>query len=397
MRELLNLLNYFTEAKKPGDDLGQLKNQIIGQVKKTDDQDLLEKIYTTLNKSGLADRIGLVLSRDTDTKAHVQELTNMIIDVPGTYDEKAEFVKGYPNGYVDIKRMLSGDYVTFDELLKGQAGAPMAFVKRVFDNLRSVTFGSAKGPGEFALAVLSPKIKITGRGDLNIDGKVIEVKASKGGGGGRIGTAGLLATDDIPRIINRYIPDELPASLNLKQLKLLMDAAGLTQAQQTKLCKELFTYIFRGKTDVSSLVRDLVSGKDPTSGFIKNSYEIYRQETDFDGMMLINFGTGALKYYTDPEIMARDIYGSTIYLISSNAGYQTRLILPPLTLRPAGGTAPDAPADAQPRGTRTTQPPVDLDQVVTKPRLTGPGAQAARKRQAPKMTTDVLGREKRRR
>lgn len=41
--------------------------------------------------------------------------------------------------------------------------------------------------------------------------------------------------------------------------------------------------------------------------------------------------------------------------------------------------------------------PVDLDAVTTRPRLTGPGARAARTRSAPKTTADVLGREKRRR
>lgn len=393
MRELLNLVDQIAEAREKGEDLGQIKTQIISQVKQSQDRDLLEKIYTTLNRTGLADRIGLVLTRDTDTKSHVRELTDLIVNVPGTFEEKSAFVEGYPDGYVDIKKMLSGDYVTFDELIKGAPGAPVEFVRRVFDSLKQVTFGTAKGPGEFALAVLSPHIKITGAGDLNIDGKVIEVKASKGKGGGRIGTAGLLATDNIPEIIGRYIPGELPASLNLKQLKPLMDSSGLDQKQQTKLCKELFTYIFRGRADVSQLVKDLVSGQDPTKEFIKASYQVYQEGTKFDGMMLINFESGALKYFTDPEKLANEIYASVIYLISSNAGYQTRLILPPLALRPARA----ADDDAAPAGGKKSPPPVDLDQVVTSPRLTGPGAQAARSRRAPRMTADVLGREKRRR
>jgi hypothetical protein len=142
-----------------------LKTQIIGQVKKTNDADLLQKIYTVLNKTGLVDRIGLVLDRDTDTKGYVKQLVDMIIEVPGTYEEKAAFVKQYPTGYIDIEKMLNGKYIKFTELIKGEPGAPIDFVHRVFDSLKQVTFGGAKGPGEFGLAVLSPFIKITGKGN----------------------------------------------------------------------------------------------------------------------------------------------------------------------------------------------------------------------------------------
>mgnify|MGYP003327728462 CR=1 FL=1 len=397
MRDLLNLLDYVAEEKTKDGGLGQLKTQIIGQVKKTDDEELLQRIYTVLNKTGLVDRIGLVLSRDTDTKSHVQQLTDMIVDVPGTYEEKSAFVKGYPDGYVDVEKMLSGEYVTFDQLLVGKKGAPIEFVRRVFDSLKQVTFGGAKGPGEFALAVLSPHIKITGRGDLNIDNKIIEVKASMGSGGGRIGTAGLLGTDNIPEIIKKYIPGPTPRSLNLKQLKPLMDSAKLPLDKQKKLCQELFQYVFRNKADVSDLVQAVVSGQNPSAEYIKANYKVYQEETNFDGMMLMNFEAGALKYFTDPAQMAGEIYASTIYLISSNPGYQTRLILAPVALRPSrgggGADATQAP-DASPR---SPAEPVDLDQVISEPRLTGPGARAARSRSAPKTTAAVLGREKRRR
>jgi hypothetical protein len=57
---------------------------------------------------------------------------------------------------------------------------------------------------------------------------------------------------------------------------------------------------------------------------------------------------------------------------------------------------------AQPSGTETdtsavdTKPDVDLDLIDQAPRLTGPGARAARTQAAPRMTSAVLGRERRR-
>jgi hypothetical protein len=314
--------------------VSNLKTQIIGQVKKTDDADLLQKIYTVLNKTGLVDRIGLVLDRDTDTKGYVKQLVDMIIEVPGTYEEKAAFVKQYPKGYIDIKTMLSGDYVKFEDLIVGGPGAPIEFVRRVFDSLKQVTFGGAKGPGEFGLAVLSPFIKITGKGDLHIGKDVIEVKANAGSSGGRIGTPGLLRSDNIPGIISKYIEADLSAGLNLKQLSALMDEAQLDPKTRKKLATELFTYIFKGETDVSGIISAVVTGDDPNPAFLRANYDLYQKESGFTGMMLINFPAQALKYFKDPVQMASEIYAFQIYLVSANPGFQARQILSQVTLRP---------------------------------------------------------------
>ena len=192
------------EADGSADSVATLRKDIIDQVKKTQDQELLDKIYTVLNKSGLTDRIAGTLKRETDTEGYVADITKIIIDTDGTYQEKHAFIEGFPTGYVNIELMLSGRRVKFDELLDKNA-----FVRRVFDALKRVTFGTAKGPGEFALAVMSPHIRITGKGDLNIGEQVIEVKASAGkdvsSGGGRLGTPGLLHSDNVESIIVKHL------------------------------------------------------------------------------------------------------------------------------------------------------------------------------------------------
>jgi hypothetical protein len=336
--------------------LSYLKTQIIGQVKKTNDSDLLQKIYTVLNKTGLVDRIGLVLDRDTDTKGYVKQLTDMIIDVPGTYDEKTAFVKGYPKGYIDIDKMLSGEYVRFKDLIAGDKDAPIEFIHRVFDSLKQVSFGGAKGPGEFGLAVLSPFIKITGKGDLNIGNITVEVKAAVGKSGGRVGTPGLLSSDNIPNIIGKYIEFDSTASLNLKQLSSLLDTAKLDSSSKKKLAKELFTYIFKGKADVSEIVDAVVNNQDPNPAYLKANYELYRAESKFDGMMLINFPAQALKYYIDPAVMASELYSFDVYLISANQGFQTRQILSQVTLKPVKEPT-QATSSARAKKTKTANEP----------------------------------------
>jgi hypothetical protein len=321
------------------EDVVTLRKKIIQQVEKTDDEPLLVKLFTTLNRTGLIDRIAPVLAQETDTKGHVQDLVNLIIEVPGSYEDKVAFINGYPKGYVDIEKMLSGEYVKFDSLITSgeDKTTPIKFVRDVFNALKGAPFGNAKGPGEFALAVLSPKIKISGKGDLNIGNMVIEVKANQAGGGGRLGTGGLLNYQDIPKILEPYVTKYMipeGGSLNLRSLSDLLNKNDLNSNQKKEVCTKLFNYIFKGEVETGEIVSAVVSNHDPVPYFIKANYEIYRKETNFDGMLLVNFPAQACKYFVDPLQMANEIYSTSIYLISSNKGNGSREILSQVTLRP---------------------------------------------------------------
>jgi hypothetical protein len=318
--------------------ISQLKTDIIRQVKKTSDEELLDRIYTVLNKSDLVARISGTLERDTDTAGYVEELTKIIIDTPGTFQEKYEFINGFPTGYVDIKLMLSGDRVKFDELLSKNT-----FVRKVFDQLKRVTFGTAKGPGEFALAVMSPGIRITGKGDLNIGNDIIEVKASAGkdvsSGGGRLGTPGLLHSDDVESIIVKNLKVQMSKVMpdgNLSLKGLIALASNTKPGIRTKLGNELFSYIFKSQVPVTKLVSAFSSGDvDQTKQeYIKTNYALYQQDSGFSGIMLMNFALGELQYYRDSEEMIKHIYDPGVYIISKDKAAQARQIISQVTLRP---------------------------------------------------------------
>jgi hypothetical protein len=120
--------------------------------------------------------------------------------------------------------MLSGKRVHFEDLLITNAEGPsISFIKQVFKKLKDVGDKRGKGPGEFSLAVLSPKLTIFGSGDIKIGNKTIEVKASAGktmsSGGGRIGTTGFLQHQRNAEIIKQYIPAlDTSKDLNLSNL-----------------------------------------------------------------------------------------------------------------------------------------------------------------------------------
>jgi len=329
MRNLINLLE---------DSVSQLKADIIKQVKKTDDEELLDRIFTVLNKSGLSDRISGTLERETDTAGYVADLTQIIIDAPGTYQEKHDFINGFPTGYVDVKLMLSGERVKYSDLLTGGT-----FVTRVFDKLKRVTFGTAKGPGEFGLAVMSPYIRITGKGDLNIGDDIIEVKASAGkevsSGGGRLGTPGLLHSDNVESIIAKHLNINMSRAIpdgNLSLKGLITLTSNAKPETRSKLGKELFGYIFKNQISVNKLVSAFASGDLETfkQEYIKANYALYQKDSGFTGVMLMNFALGELQYYRNPDDMIQQIYDPGVYLISKDKAAQARQIISQVTLRP---------------------------------------------------------------
>ena len=320
------------------ENISQLKTDIIQQVKGTDDEELLDRIYTVLNKSGLVDRIAGTLERETDTSGYVTDLTQLIIDTPGTYKEKHDFINGFPRGYVNVELMLSGKRVQFEQLLEGGD-----FVRRVFDKLKRVTFGTAKGPGEFALAVMSPHIKITGKGDLNIGDQIIEVKASAGkevsSGGGRLGTPGLLHSDNVESIIAKHLKINMAKAIpsgNLGLGGLIKLTSRYPNDTKKALGKELFSYIFKREVSVAGLVNAFVAGDEAAfkDAYIKANYELYRKDSGFNGVMLMNFALGELQYYDDPAVMIENVYDPAVYIISKDKAAQARQIISQVTLRP---------------------------------------------------------------
>lgn len=349
----------FIFEKKAVDSLAPLKGKVIAQVKQTNDKELLDKVYSALNATDFNRRIITALSRDEDLSKFVDEVARIIIGMPGDFDEKIAFIEGLPRGYVDINQMLSGKRVTFTKLLKSNSDkVSKKFIIDVFVALKAVGDRMQKGPGEFALAALSPEISIFGSGDLKIKNQTIEVKANKGqevsSGGGRLGHPGDLQFVDIPKIISKYLPGfNVNRALSLVKFRNVLDTSGLDNKTIKDFATELFSYIFKAQlswTDISPLVNAAsIPGQTLIKPYIKVAYDAYRGpkgQTKFDGVMLMNFPLQQLRYYEDPEELFKDIYATSPSLIDpTNVSQMGRQILPQVTLKPSLSPSFEVPSD----------------------------------------------------
>ncbi len=124
----------------------------------------------------------------------LEGLVDAIDKTEGTIEEKIAFAKTLGQAdHIDTKALLQplsgwGDWLT---------GTP--FSQRLFDTMFNFSplKEDNKGPGEFALAILSPRITLKGsKGDITVDGTPVEVKAGMTSSGGRLspteGTLGIL-------------------------------------------------------------------------------------------------------------------------------------------------------------------------------------------------------------
>ena len=66
--------------------------------------------------------------------------------------------------------------------------------------------------------------------------------------------------------------------------------------------------------------------------FLKANYELYRQISGFDGMLLVNFPAQACKYFTDPSQMAEEVNAIGVCILSASQGFEARQILSQVTL-----------------------------------------------------------------
>jgi hypothetical protein len=199
----------------------------------------------------------------------------------------------------------------------------------VNDLMREAALG--QGKGEFGLSVLSKNInKQEGKGDLNINGRAIEVKTTDGGAG--------RFTDQEVRPgagfeahateLNQWLASggyKLPGSgLSLSSaVEIYADLDNASKKKFIKMVSEVLKLIFNNKINVSPIVQAIQSGDtgEALQEYAKASFNFYIDQKDDDGVLYMNLGTEpitAVYFETADDLTAAKmrLHAGTTYLTS---------------------------------------------------------------------------------
>jgi hypothetical protein len=293
---------------------------------------------------------------DPEIKSFQDEIANAIIGAPGTFEEKMNFVNGLKTGYVDIQKMIDGNRHHFADLLKPSKKVPLKFLFEMFNELKDLGGKAKKGPGEFALAIMSPQVSVFGSGDLKIGNQIVEVKA----GSGTIGDTSMFQHQKVHVILQKFLPgidtsQAIGAEKLVKAVVAAQQQGTIDSNNLSALADELSDYIFKGqswantgplKQAIKSINVDHDSITPVRQGYLTAAYSAYKQKKDsttkFDGIMLINFDNQELRYFDDPAEMYNDVDTVTFSISHPNAGWGGKLISPSVNLRrePIAGVEP---------------------------------------------------------
>ena len=298
------------------EDLNQEKEKIIATISGLEAADeeqakMLDRIWKLLNSDTVGNNITNAfknpmadeLMPEKTKEAHRIELTKILSQLDSDYASMNQFLKKLESGgVIDIKQ-LNQPVNSFNAVFGGDAVAIKAF-----EALKQYGVGQAqKGPGEFALAMLSNKIRLAeGDGDTEIEGiGKVEVKAAVGskGAGGRLGHGGAsqqqqMATlekyaENIPATLERIRAGKggsIGISEFVKSLNAELDPSDSENRQlRQKIALELIKQNFGS---YANSIAETFGQTDPNvviAEYVKQNFEWYKNRDNFDAYLLISF------------------------------------------------------------------------------------------------------------
>ena len=336
------------ESLKEYEDLEAEKNKIQDIVSKLDieqekDRELIDQIWRILNADHIQSVIGkLVVKPIADETAMNKEeatkvLTQVIYQIESSYDKIKEFLDDLEKtGSAYDVDALKKPINVLSNVFKSDVGYT------VFKTLLPYGVGSnKKGPGEFALAMLSDRVQLSDTtGDVVIDGELVEVKASKSennSGGGRLGMGGmpqlqardkLLRYKDVIPTVALHLEDENNKTLGITNfVKYLNQDLPVGDKRRYDITKEFYKDLFIpvAVEKIAKAFQNLDSDKEIALQYAGANYVDYLTKGKFEALLAIDMYTGKTAYLSDEkefmEFMMGDHSGSTgISIVPSLAG-----------------------------------------------------------------------------
>ncbi len=293
-------------------DISQAKKEIIQKIVDLDPADelgakLLDNVFKVLNTDKMGGNItkSFVPPMADETmsaevkKGHIANVAKIISNIDSDFASLNKFLNNLKKGKALNVSELQKPMTTFNALCNGD---PVAI--NVLNALMTYGVGSKrKGPGEFALAMMSPFIKLAdGQGDIEIQGVgKVELKSETTAGGGRLGMGGPSRESQLA-VLEKY-RDQAPEfvayfdknkSITINPfMKLMNQTLPLPNAKNKKLRSLIANEILALTFD--KFAKQMAKGfaqadlRTAQLNFIKYNFEWYKAKDNFDAFMIMNF------------------------------------------------------------------------------------------------------------
>ena len=267
------------------------------------DAELIDRIYRVLNNDDMKAKIAKAFAAPVKDENFnlgplLQKVTQLIFHVDTDYQNLNNFLTKLEKGnVVDVNALKTPGVGNITTFFAGDETAT-----KVFKALAEVGAGKKqKGPGEYALAMLSNKIQLrTSEGDLDVAGfGKLEVKAETTTGGGRLGEGG--PTNPVAKKYWTQLPSikehmDKNKGLGLGNfVRYLAIDLPLNDPEKKKQREEILTkwysQIFQ---DPSAIVAAFMQDDPGTAELMygKANFEYYKANYGWDGLLSVNFNTG---------------------------------------------------------------------------------------------------------
>jgi len=298
----------------------ELKKEIISLVNDTESEDVLNKVQSALRSTELTNKFKSAIKNANLKQKWQLKLTRAIIHLPGKIEDKISFIENINTGFIDINLLLSGDYVTYSDIVEGD------FARVVFDYVaHKKDYGV--GQVEFALVIMSPNIAHIGSsgskgGDVVINGKGVEIKAKDSRGGRWIDTRkAKMKLDQVQKKLQALIPKDsdyiVPERIGAKQwiddIRPQLKLSNNLQKGAEILAKASIRF-----TDSTPLSAALVGGDRASmeDAALMVGFDNYKAYSKFDYMIIADVNAQAMQTFSSFDEIRGNVKHNTIYFLA---------------------------------------------------------------------------------
>ena len=330
--------------------LNDLKQAVIDSVSNFTNEVKLNHILSLLNHDELSNEVDILLEQKNLVTLEVKRgVDNLIAETPGLVSSKLAFLKEvHKKGIINEERLIdNGKLQNLDELVKTKYPSLYNGMKNEIVNWEPQISSSNIGKGELFFFLFGKNIKQCEVGDLDVNGKEIELKAKN---------SRMLATRGYstpPVVYKDFFFKELKKkavnvkhdknfyNLNKKGIQNLSDV--YKEISDVEWCRNHLKYTFKHLYFQSStrlidkFVKNVVDKKGGlevenfVSEFYGFQYDYYKQVANHKGILFLNPKNMNTMYVKNSKTLKDNLHNFTT--ATSFSWKETRCITYQLTLK----------------------------------------------------------------